>query len=251
MKLNKVVLNLNPGAGFSLIEILVVIVIIGLFAGSVVMFFDGNNSASKLKRETQRLKQIIRIAMDESLINATQLGLVITDEGYEFLQLKDYHWVTISDDKSLTVHHWPENTEVFLQLEGLAGENSEQDFLGDFSLSDSFAAKLKRDREKQSLLELDGNPSFAENEDEQAPKVSPQIYILSSGEITPFNLVLMLPDQDEETWFQISSDVIGNMEINGPYKEKPRPNDAHTHQQSRLMFHAIFPTHWLNQSCFS
>lgn len=247
MKSSNPQLYFNNIKGFSLIEIMVVIVIIGLFAGSAVLIFDSNNSANQLKRESQRLKQIIKIAMDESLINATQLGLVITEEGYEFLQLKDRNWIPVSDDKSLAVHHWPKNTEVFLQLEGLAGDNDEEGFLGEFSLSDSFAAKLERDRKKESLLELDSNPNFAEITDEQQQqdaKVSPQIYILSSGEITPFNLLLMLPDEEQETWYQLSSDVIGNIEVDGPYEEKPQPGDAKTNRQSYLLLNNLFPNHW-------
>ncbi len=258
MKPNKLPLQLTRSTGFSLIEIMVVMLIIGLFAGSAVYIFDGNNSASQLKRESQRLKQIIKIAMDESLINATQLGLVITEEGYEFLQLKDRNWIPVSDDKSLAVHHWPKDTEVFLQLEGLTADNDDEGFLGKFSLSDSFAAKLERDREKESLLELDSNPNFAEITDEeqqQAAKVSPQIYILSSGEITPFNLVLMLPSEDEETWYQLSSDVIGNIEVDGPYNEKPQRYDANANRQSYLMLNTLTAndalTKPLSSPCFS
>ncbi len=218
--------HLQTNRGFSLIEIMVVVVIIGIFASASVLMFNPNNTASELRQESLRLQRVISIALDEAQIHASQLGLVITEEGYQFLLLKDQVWQPISDDKPLETHHWPEETKIFLKLEGLAFSD-EDERRNQFSLSSSFDNKLERDRETQSAFYEEDSLAFSLEDDEEekeALKMRPQIYILSSGETTPFELLIMKQDQEQDVYFQITANYVGKIEIDGPFDEEPRGN---------------------------
>jgi len=220
--------------GFSLVEILVVVVIIGIFAGSSLLLFDGNDETNQLRRESQRFKQLLKIAMDESLIHATQLGIVITQEGYQFLQFNRHTWQPVQDKKILKLRYWPKNVEVSLQLEGLKNNDSQDSFSG-FNLGHSFSNKIKRDQKDDNFLEDGNSESSLSQSEKDSPKLKPQIYILSSGEITPFKLLLQIQSQQREpVFFTLESDVIGQVEIIGPLNEKPENFNTESIQTDSL-----------------
>lgn len=210
----------NKQSGFSLIEILVVVLIIGIFAGSTLMMFDGNDEVSQLNRESQRFKQLLKIAMDESLIHASQLGVVISTEGYQFVRFSHQQWQPLDDQKILKTRYWPKNISVSLQLEGLRPADEDQSLSG-FNLGKSFSAKIAREQDQQSLLE--GEFSTDEQQSQQQQQtIKPQIFILSSGEITPFKMLLQIDsEQQQSVYFTVDCDVIGQVEIDGPLNEKP------------------------------
>ncbi len=212
---------LKKQQGFSLIEILVVVVIISLFSAAVVMSFNPNNTASELRQESLRLQRVISIALDEAQIQGAELGLVITDEGYQFLVLNERIWQPISDDKAFDIHYWPKNTEIFLELEGL--QSNSQQRQQQFTLSNNFSDKLSRDRDRDSA-NTDDDFSFTledQQQQDESVKTTPQIYLLSSGETTPFELVIMKPEDEREVYYQITANYVGAVNIDGPFKEKP------------------------------
>ncbi|PIP81199.1 MAG: type II secretion system protein GspH, partial [Gammaproteobacteria bacterium CG22_combo_CG10-13_8_21_14_all_40_8] len=58
--------------GFTLIEIMVVVVIIAVFAGMTVISIRPSSPERVLRTEAKRLNQVIKMALDESQIQATQ-----------------------------------------------------------------------------------------------------------------------------------------------------------------------------------
>jgi general secretion pathway protein H len=214
--------NSKQQLGFSLIEILVVVVIISLFTAAVAFSFKPKDTASELRQQSLRLQSVLSIALDEAQIQGVEMGLVVTDEGYQFLFLNENIWQPVVDDKALDTHYWPKQTEIFLTLEGL--QSSEQEGIKQFSLSDNFSGKLSRDRERDASQQNDFNLDFSleeQNQQDESLKTQPQIYILSSGETTPFELLIMQLDGDDEVYFQISADYLGSVNIDGPFQEKP------------------------------
>ncbi len=212
--------------GFSLIEILVVVVIISIFTSAIVLTFNPNDTAGNLKQESLRLQRVLSIALDEAQIHGSQMGLVVTEEGYQFLILADRMWLPVSEDKALETHYWPKGTEIFLTLEGLASSENESQSL--FSLSNNFSEKLERDRDRDTADEDDSLSFTLEDseENEQALKTRPQIYILSSGETTPFELLIMQLEDDKEVYFQITANYVGKVAIDGPFNEKPQRTNS-------------------------
>ena len=71
--------------GFSLIELLVVVFIIGLFAGAAVLSLNVVGDDRDLERETFRLRSLLDTLMDEAVLQTRDYGVLFTRSGYRFL----------------------------------------------------------------------------------------------------------------------------------------------------------------------
>lgn len=164
--------------GFTYIELLIAVFLIGLLVSLALLAVPGESPADRLQREAGRLYARMDLAREEAVLQAVTLGLRVDEEGYRFLQLRSDRWQALSDDRLLPPHELPETVELAVELEGV----------------------------EVSLEDDDGQ----ENEDERPP---PQIFFLSSGEILPpFRLRLGAADVDaefaiapgEEQWIELT-----------------------------------------------
>lgn len=85
------------GMGFTLIEVMVVVVIIGILINYVAISFGRNGPADMLKDESQRLTSLIELASEEALLRSVLIGVDITEESYGFLSLNEGEWEVVSD----------------------------------------------------------------------------------------------------------------------------------------------------------
>ena len=142
----------NLTDGFSLIELLVVMVIIGLFAATAVLSLNVVGPDRELEREALRLRSLLDTLMDEAVLETRDYGVQFTRHGYRFF-VYDYRTLTWLDpvgDGCLREHRLAEPLELTL-------------FLDDREVS----------------LE-------PEQEPEPGEQPQPQVVLLASGEITPF-----------------------------------------------------------------
>lgn len=156
--------------GFTLIEVMVVIVLIGLMASVVQFSFGGNEPEKLLEKESQRFSAIFNMAAEYSMLNNVELGLVIDteDNTYQFLGFDGEKWVPASGNKLLEPHALPEEMELVLELD-------------DLPLDEPALINVLREEEESDL-------SFSGSELEEEKKLLPQVYILSGGDLTPFTL---------------------------------------------------------------
>lgn len=135
--------------GFTLLELLVVVFIIGLLAGLAVLSVDDRVADDRLQQEAQRLDALLHIAAEEAVLFGIELGLEVTRDGYRFLRLDADGWTPITaQDSPLRPRTLDENTT--LHLIRADGENA--------------------------------------TDDEETDGPAPDVLFLSSGEITPFEL---------------------------------------------------------------
>lgn len=84
--------------GFSLIEIMVVVLIIGISASMAVLYID--NSDDRLKSDARRLLAMTQYARDDAIISGQSLAMTLDDslDGFEysFLHLQKGKWVEFS-----------------------------------------------------------------------------------------------------------------------------------------------------------
>ena len=94
-------LSRQRSSGFTLIEIMLVLVIMGLVAGYVVVNAFGNDPQDKLKSEAQRFHAVATLASDFAVLNQMEFGLVIDDKrnSYKFVFLDDNdEWVDVPEN---------------------------------------------------------------------------------------------------------------------------------------------------------
>jgi general secretion pathway protein H len=161
------------GRGFTLIELLVVVVIIGIvvtFAVLSVNFKQGH----ELKEQAERLTELIKLARQESILNARELAVQLGDGGYRFFALNDQgKWVPWEDQGPYHPVDFPEDVRMDVTIEG---QKSDTD------------TGLGGDEAPTSL-----------------------VYILSSGELTPFELTLQRGDGTDT--YKITGKLNGDVDF--------------------------------------
>lgn len=156
-------------SGFTLLEIMVVLIIIGILVSfSVLQLGDGEDQ--QLHEEARRMKTLVSLAREEAILEAREYALGFWQGGYGFYELNEDEdqWSGINTDSSLRRREIPEFIELTLELEG-------------------------------QLVVLDNKPAD-----------KPQVFLLSSGEMTPFILQLSLQERDDSPRV-ISFDQLGRI----------------------------------------
>lgn len=114
--------TLVPGAskqGFTLLELLVVIVVLSIAAGLIVVRGTPGDS-NYLESDAKKLSQLLRIAQQESLLKSKDIRFVAGDEGYTFEEFTGSRWVPVSTEPLLRPRLWDNGPfKVTLINEGL------------------------------------------------------------------------------------------------------------------------------------
>lgn len=185
--------------GFTLIEVMVVIVLIGLMASVVQFNFTGNSPEKLLEKESQRFSAIFNLAAEYSMLNNLELGLVIEENSYQYLGFDGEFWLPIEENKLLAPYTLPENIELILALD-------------DLPLSEPPLINIIREEEESEL-------AFSGSELDKEKQLTPQIYILSGGDLTPFTLSFKwssLSLNDKDVSYLVSGLYTTPLTINGP-----------------------------------
>jgi general secretion pathway protein H len=161
-----------PERGFTLLEILVVVLIIGIVLSlATLAFHDDVNK--RLETEARRLAALLTLASQEAVLQSTEMAVVFTASAYRFQVLEDDKWVDDAKDPVFRPRPLPEDLTLFIELEG------------------------------------EQSPAVPEPEDESGEKADEQsrLYLLSSGEMTPF--VLTLKDRNSTATYQLRGSFSG------------------------------------------
>lgn len=163
-------------SGFTLIEIMVVVVIVAILSSAVVPMMS-KTTDDLLAEQADRFVALIKLAQDEAILQSRQLGLQVDAQRYSFLQ---------REDKS---NNWvPFNDGPFRPRKLSAGTKTAL-FLDEVAISSL----------TKQALDAEGKP-----------KIKPQVFILSSGEMTPFRYELAFSTGSR---FKIIFDAIGTSKI--------------------------------------
>ncbi len=168
--------------GFTLLELIVVTLIMGLIIG-VVNLSSGLNRQHDVREEIERLAALIDLAAQESIFKSAQIAVEFEENSYRFLTLVENKWQPIEADRILRERQLPAGLEIELFVEG--------------------------ERKEVFRIEAEGS----DNE-----KVPPRIFLLSSGELTPFEASLKSSDGD--TLYTLIGHINGQLEIE---KSNARP----------------------------
>ncbi len=97
--------NVNPKRsvprGFTLLEVMLVLLLMGLAAGYVMFNAFGASKSDLLKSQAQRLQVIVDMASDYAVLNQQQLGIRVeqAENSYYFVYLDDEdEWQRVEDE---------------------------------------------------------------------------------------------------------------------------------------------------------
>jgi len=106
-------------AGFTLIEIMVVVVIIGVVAALMVLSFTVTGRDRQLEKESDRLFALFTYAREQAELQTREYGVLFQDDGYEFLSydVRRAIWRSVPDDEALVARRLPDGLGVKLTVE--------------------------------------------------------------------------------------------------------------------------------------
>ena len=88
---------LRHARGFSLLELLIVMAIVGLTLG-MVSFTASQNAQKDLQNDAQRISLLLQLARDEAIVRDRPVAFEADENHYDFLVKNDKDWEPISDD---------------------------------------------------------------------------------------------------------------------------------------------------------
>lgn len=159
-------------------EVLVVILIIGVIVSVATLSMGVLGRDSQAEEQARRLWTVLKQAREEAELQGLDGGMFVSAQGYEFLRYdgRNLQWVPIEGDKLFATRELPPGLRLRLWLES-----------------------------REIVLK----PEVVDREDKDSQKKwPPQIIVLSSGEVMPFELqieregtealwrVVVLPDND-------------------------------------------------------
>ncbi|MCU7942677.1 MAG: type II secretion system minor pseudopilin GspH [Candidatus Thiodiazotropha sp. (ex Cardiolucina cf. quadrata)] len=172
MKVNHSTTAAANQRGFTLIEVMVVVVIIGILINFVTLSLGRSSPQDQLKTEAQRLSNLIGLASEEALLRSLLIGVDISEEEYGFLRLEEGAWQPM-EDNLFRSRQLPEGMEFSIASSQQSGEDDEENI--------------------------------------------PEIILLNSGEMTPFEL--KLSSDRLESYYRLTGSEMGERTLDhvSPY----------------------------------
>jgi len=179
--------NLGGELGFTLIEILVVLVIVGIIMAVALLSFGILGDDRSLNREARRLSSLIELVSDEATMQGREYGLEFMRTGYRFVEHDPLleQWFEVVGDDYLRPRDLDEGVEFELVIE-----------------------------DRQVLLNTEAKETERDEEDPQRDLTDdylPHVLIFSSGDITPFELRFLRDVDRSEVALTMS--LAGELEI--------------------------------------
>jgi len=156
-------------AGFTLIEALVAMTVLAVFLGYALLSLNLGARDTELETEVSRFVAIMEVARDETLLQGREFGIEFLQQGYRFVELDPFtrQWLPIAGDDFLGARDLPERVEFELYLEG---------------------QQIELDYVATALEAIDDDDEDAD-EQERLREFRPHVFVMSSGDLTPFELV--------------------------------------------------------------
>jgi general secretion pathway protein H len=105
-------------AGFTLLEVLVVVLIIGIVLTFAVLAIGGDRRAEDLERESRQFAELLRLGSEQAVLRGEEWAVQIEPEEYRFLVYVKDAWQLLEADELFRPRELAEDTRLELELEG-------------------------------------------------------------------------------------------------------------------------------------
>lgn len=157
--------------GFTLIELMVVVLIIGLMAAGIVLSVGVTGRDTVLEKEGERAFQLIKYAREKAELQTREFGLYCGDREYQFVTFdpRKQIWRPVDEDDALRARELPDGLRLRLVVEGREVVLKPPD------------EKAKAKKSKEEL-------------EKELRAFQPHIMIFSNGDLTSFSLTVERDD---------------------------------------------------------
>ena len=179
----------SPQWGFSLLELLLTLVVIGLIISLAGVSVSSGRRPYQIEAAARHFADVAEYALDEAQLNGTDMGMLLeqrsvgddTVYSYQWLQRAGRVWqLAAFDEDAYGRRDLPANVEVILEIE-------------------------------DDVAQLELEDEDGEEREEGLP-ATPQVIFFASGETTPAIMSWVDSDTGELLW-ELEWDLIGRIEL--------------------------------------
>ena len=197
--------------GFTLIEILVVIVIMAVVVALAVLSISVTGRDTQVDKESQRIEGLIELLHERALIEGRDFGLRLEPTAYEFDSYDAIHglWIPLNQEQEFRRRNLPPGMSFALELDSrqVVLVPKDPDTVNNTSLLAQSGSLLGNQASSAA-----GALSAAQQAALQSGStIAPQLAIAASGDSTPFRITLVRDDTQARAL--ISGDAMGKVTL--------------------------------------
>lgn len=170
------------GGGFTLVEVLVVVVIIAILTTIGILSIGVLGGDTQRKSEVEHFEDVAATAIQEATLEGRDFGVRLQQTSYEVYVYspRRARWEAVRDDRLYAVHTLPAGLSFGLSLEG---------------------REVRLDEQPPTRAEIvDPKTELSQSTTSQSRKeLKPQLIFYASGDVSPYHLELRR-DGDSEAW---------------------------------------------------
>jgi len=182
----------SRSSGFTLIEILVVVLIIGVISAAMLLSVNLTGRDPDLERESDRLLSLVNYAREQAELQTREFGVMFHDDGYQFLAYDTRRglWREVYEDDSLRLRRLPDGLDVKLVVDARPVVLTPTSDIKPSDLRKQ--AKTLKDINSLKDAITDSHKLGGDDKDAlaEAKKIAPQVTIFSSGDLSSFEVTL-------------------------------------------------------------
>ncbi len=178
--------------GFTLIEMLIVVFIIGILSAAAMLSVNLTGRDRDLENESDRLLSLVNYAREQAELQTREYGVIFHDDGYQFVAFDTRRglWREVYEDDSLRLRKLPDGLDVKLIVDArpvILTPTSE-------IKPSRKPPKAKTLKDVNSLKDATNVRKLGEDPKpdglEEAKKIAPQVTIFSNGDLSSFEVTL-------------------------------------------------------------
>lgn len=183
-------------AGFTLLEIMVVVMLMGLLTAVLVSQGNWTSDGRQLDEEAARLEDTLALLNERSLFSGQLLALRLETTGWTPLAYDRVEGDFLPvDDTALKPHKLPPSLELVWQLDDLGEDQASLSEVAETLVQDDVMAGAG-----EELLDDEEGDESEQDEDD-----FPQIFFFPSGEVSPLTLTLRAYDDVDAQRLRVSA----------------------------------------------